>query len=158
VQVCNLQTSPADQGYKIYFCIQNSFHVLDLANLKYSLRCAFCNCRGRFWLCRIPAIEANVFQKASSGTVFAVSPFTTLAVWQSNWHEGAVCFPAFCSPRHKLGGGAGFRHLTIWQKLKKKLLRAHPRVYEILLGKPCVLSTFKKICQINKEFISNSLT
>ena len=33
-------------------------------------------------------------------------------------------------------------------------LRASPRVYHILLGISCVLPTYKKICQIKKELIS----
>jgi hypothetical protein len=37
------------------------------------------------------------------------------------------------------------------------LVRASPRVCKILLDKSCVLPTFKKICQVKKEFISNNL-
>jgi hypothetical protein len=36
-------------------------------------------------------------------------------------------------------------------------LRASPRVCQILLGKSYVLPTSKKVCQVKKEFISNSL-
>jgi hypothetical protein len=37
------------------------------------------------------------------------------------------------------------------------LVRATPRVCQILLGKSCVLPTCKKICQVEKESVSNSL-
>jgi hypothetical protein len=36
-------------------------------------------------------------------------------------------------------------------------LRAAPRVCQILLGKSYVLPTSKMICQVKKDFISNSL-
>ena len=36
-------------------------------------------------------------------------------------------------------------------------VRASPRVYQILLDKSCVLPISKKICQVKKELISNSL-
>ena len=36
-------------------------------------------------------------------------------------------------------------------------LRASPRFCHILLGISCILLIFKKICQVKKEFISNSL-
>jgi hypothetical protein len=36
-------------------------------------------------------------------------------------------------------------------------LRASPRVCQNLLGKSCVLPTSKKLCNVKKEFISNSL-
>ena len=62
--------------------------------------------------------------------------------------------------------------ITSWEQLEQKFhdhffsksyelklshLRASPRVCHILLGISCVLSTSKKICQVKKEFISNSL-
>jgi hypothetical protein len=39
----------------------------------------------------------------------------------------------------------------------KYFIRASPRVYQILLGKSFVLPTFKNICKVKKEFISNNL-
>ena len=47
----------------------------------------------------------------------------------------------------------GFTSKSIYDKL-----RASPRVCHILLGISCVLSTSKKICQVKKELISNSLS
>ena len=43
------------------------------------------------------------------------------------------------------------------QRMEIIMLRASPRVYHILLGISCVLPTSKKICQVKKELISNSL-
>jgi hypothetical protein len=37
------------------------------------------------------------------------------------------------------------------------VIRASPRVCQILLGKSCALPTSKKTCQVKKEFISNNL-
>jgi hypothetical protein len=37
------------------------------------------------------------------------------------------------------------------------MIRATPKVCQILLGKTCVLTTCKKICQVKKESTSNSL-
>jgi hypothetical protein len=38
----------------------------------------------------------------------------------------------------------------------EKTFIASPRVCQILLGKSCVLPTFKNIYQVKKEFISNN--
>jgi hypothetical protein len=46
--------------------------------------------------------------------------------------------------------------IFFWQKQKKHSptvlhLRASPRVFQILLGKSCVLPTSKKVCQVKKR-------
>jgi hypothetical protein len=43
------------------------------------------------------------------------------------------------------------------QQLVVGYFRASPRVCQNLLGKSCVLPTFKKLCKVKEEFISNSL-
>jgi hypothetical protein len=46
----------------------------------------------------------------------------------------------------------------IWQIVGDTLtIRVSTRVCQNLLGKSCVLPTFKKICQVKKEFISINL-
>jgi hypothetical protein len=37
------------------------------------------------------------------------------------------------------------------------IIRASPRVCQILLDTSCVLPSYKKVCQVKKEFISNNL-